>query len=482
MVDGPDVGTTTLWPALAPVHIRREMMSDSSREYIPGLIASLHRGTIGRRDFMKRAAAAGLSAGLIGQVVGRYEALAQDATPVSATSIGTPGHQHPTDTSKGTINIYSSWPLTGSYEQLGGDAVEAIKLCLEDFGNAAGGFAVQYEALDDGSAANNGGPDQAKETENVNRVVADADCMVYMATYNSGMAKIAIPITNEASLAQISYANTYPGLTKPIEGVTEEGEPDIYYPTGKRNYMRVCPADDVQGAAQANWAVNEMARTKAYVLHDQSLYGKGVAQVFRLAFEQLGGEIVGFEGYDPKASDYQSLMTSVADAGPDVVNVGATVDNNAAKLLQDMRGVMGEEVMFLGPDGLINEAFVQGAGDAAEGAYLTFAGYTPDELVRLGGAGADYVTRITERLGHGPDAYAVYSYETTVAVIQALDKVGEKDRTKILDTLFATEGFVSLLGGTWSFNDQGDTDSAVIGLSKIEGGVITYQKTIAGGE
>ena len=93
-------------------------MSDSSREYIPGLIAGLHRGTIGRRDFMKRAAAAGLSAGLIGQVVGRYDAFAQDATPsASATSIGEPNHQHITDTSKGTIKLFSSWPLTGSYEQ-----------------------------------------------------------------------------------------------------------------------------------------------------------------------------------------------------------------------------------------------------------------------------------------------------------------------------------------------------------------------------
>jgi branched-chain amino acid transport system substrate-binding protein len=457
-------------------------MSDSSREYIPGLIAGLHRGVIGRRDFMKRAAAAGLSAGLIGQVVGRYDALAQDATPsASATSIGEPNHQHITDTSKGTIKLFSSWPLTGSYEQLGGDAVEAIKMCLADFGNAAGGFALTYEALDDGSAAANGGPDQAKETENVNRVVADADCMVYMATYNSGMAKIAIPITNEAGMAQISYANTYPGLTKKIDGVTEEGEPDLYYPSGKRNYMRVCPADDIQGGAQADWAYNEMGRKKAYVLHDQSLYGKGVATVFKNDFEKLGGEIAGFEGYDPKASDYQSLMTSIADTGPDLVNVGATVDNNASKLLQDMRSVMGDEVMFIGPDGLINEAFVQGAGDAAEGAYLTFAGYTPDELVKLGGAGADYVNRITAILGHAPDAYAVYSYETTVAVIQAIDRVAEKDRGKILDNLFATEGFVSLLGGTWSFNDEGDTDSAIIGLAKVEGGKITYQKTIAGG-
>ena len=65
-------------------------------------------------------------------------------------------------------------------EQLGGDAVEAIKMCLDDFGNAAGGFKLEYEALDDGVAANNGGPDAAKETDNVNKVMADADAIVYM--------------------------------------------------------------------------------------------------------------------------------------------------------------------------------------------------------------------------------------------------------------------------------------------------------------
>jgi branched-chain amino acid transport system substrate-binding protein len=484
MVNGPDVGTKATTSAFSPMSIRREDMSDSSREYIPGLIAGLHRGTIGRRDFMKRAAAAGLSASLIGQVVGRYDAVAQDASPSpsgSATSIGVPGVQHVSDTSKGTINLYSSWPLTGSMEQLGGDAVEAIKMCLNDFGNAAGGFALTYTALDDGTAANNGGPDAAKETENVNRVVADADCMVYMATYNSGMAKISIPITNDAGLAQISYANTYPGLTKAIPGATEEGEPDVYYPSGKRNYMRVCPADDVQGGAAANWAYNEMSRKKAYVVHDQSLYGKGVAAVFDNTFKQLGGESLGFEGYDPKASDYQALMTSIADKGPDIVMCGATVDNNAAKLLQDMRSIMGDDVIFLGPDGLNNAAFVQGAGDAAEGAYITFAGYTPDKLVELGGPGADYVTRITQVLGHSPDAYAVYAYETTVVVLQTLDKVGEKDRGKILDAMIATEGFVSLLGFTWSFTETGDTDSAIIGLSKVESGEIKYQKTISGG-
>ena len=127
--------------------------------------------------------------------------------------------------------------------------------------------------------------------------------MVYMATYNSGAAKISIPIMNEAGMAMISYANTYPGSDQDDRGRTEEGEPDIYYPTGKRNYMRVCPADDIQGARGANWAYDERARKAAYVLDDQSLYGKGVAQVFNgHDFEKLGGEDSRLRGLRPEGA------------------------------------------------------------------------------------------------------------------------------------------------------------------------------------
>ncbi len=462
-------------------------MVRTSKESVPALIASLYQGSIDRRSFMMRAGAAGLSVGLIGQVIGRYDAVAQDATPAApatAMEIGMPGIEHITDTSKGTIKLYSSWPLTGAMDRTGNDAVSAIQLALEDFGNAAGGFAIEYEALDDGVAANNGGWEAGKETENANKVVNDPDAVVYLATYNSGAAKISIPITGAAGMAQISYANTYQGLTKNIPGAVEEGEPDLYYPSGKRNYMRLCPADDIQGAAQANWAYNEMGRRKAYILHDKSLYGNGVAAVFQNVFTELGGEVLGFEGYEPLADDYQSLMASIADKGPDIIQIGATVENNAAKLLQDMRGVMSvDDVLFLGPDGLNNTTFVDGAADAAEGAYLTFAGYTPDKLLEQGGAGADYVTRMLARLEYENasdiDAYAVYAYEVAVLVIQTLDIIGEKDRTKFLDTVFATEGFVSLLGGVWSFTETGDTDSAIIGLAQVVDGALAFQKVIS---
>jgi branched-chain amino acid transport system substrate-binding protein len=449
-----------------------------AKEWIPGLIAELHRGKIDRREFMKRAAAAGLSASLIGQVVARYDVVRAQET---ATQIGMPGIPHITDTSKGEIHLYSSWPMIGASEQIGGDSAESVRMALEDFGMAAGGFALKYEALDDAIAAT-GSWDAGKEAENANKVVNDQDAMVYIATYNSGAAKISIPILNEAKpgpMAMISPANTYPGLTKKIEGVTEEGEPEKYYPTGKRNYMRVVPADDIQGSAAANWAYNTKGFRKAYVLHDNQLYGKGVALVFRNTFEKLGGEILGFEGYDPNAPDYQALMTSIADKGPDVVYLGAIVNLNASKLLIDMRSLMPpEEVAFLGPDGLINQAFVDGAGDAAEGAFITFAGFTPDALLQKGGAGADWVKRMQERVGHEPDAYSVYAYEATVVAIQAIDKVQEKDRVKILDAMFATEGFKGLLG-EWSFTETGDTNSTTMTMNTVKDGKIVFQEVIS---
>lgn len=450
-----------------------------ARDYVVDLMARLHTGKISRRDFAKRAAAAGLSAGLIGQALRVASVRAQDATGTKASDIGLANVEHMTDTSKGTIKFYSSWPTTGQMKGTGGDAVVAVELCLEDFGSAAGGFAIEYEAMDDSSAANPGKWDTAKESENANKAVNDPDAMVYLGTYNSNAAKVSIPILNAvepAGMAMISFANTYPGLTAAVENATEPGEPEVYYPSGKRTYMRVVPHDELQGVAGANWAYNKLGKKKAFILHDLSLYGEGVATIFRLQWESLGGEVLGFEGYEPTAGDYQTKMTSIADSGPDILYVGATVENNPSKVLQDMRSVMTvEDTIFLGPDGLFSQSFIDGAGDAAEGAYVTFAGFPPGELE---GPGADYATRMEERLGYPPDAYAVYSYEAVVVALQAIDQVQEKDRGMILDAMAATEGFVSLLGGSWSFDANGDTDAKKMSVNIIEGTGFSFVEDI----
>jgi branched-chain amino acid transport system substrate-binding protein len=282
-------------------------------------------------------------------------------------------------------------------------------------------------------------------------------------------------------MAMISFANTYSGLTKDVPGI-EEGEPDQYYPSGERNYCRVIAADDIQGAAGAQWAVETQGVAKAYVLDDQSLYGHGCAQVFNDTLLELGVEVLGFEGWDPRAPDYQALMTKIADLGPDLVYASATVENNPSKVLLDMRSLMpADDVIFLGPDGLFAQAFIDGAGDAANGAYITFAGLPPSNLE---GPGADFATRLGEILGHTPDGYSTYSYEATVAVLQAIDAVGEKDRGAILEALMGTTNFTGLVGTTWGFTETGDTDAPIMSINEIipnDEGVleITYIESVA---
>ena len=86
----------------------------------------------------------------------------------------------------------------------------------------------------------------------------------------------------------------------------------------------------------------------------------------------------------------------------------------------------------------------------------------------LQGPGADYFTRISEILGHSPDSYATYGYESAVVVIQAIDQVQDKDRQKILDAMLATKNFTGLLGNTWSFTETGDTSSATMSVNEIK--------------
>lgn len=394
-----------------------------------------------------------------------------EATEPSASPSGDSGSGEAT---KGTIKIYSSWPLTGSSQKLGQDMVNGVRMAIEDHNNGvAAGYKIEYIPLDDATAAQ-GTWDAGKEAENANMVVADPDAMVYIGTYNSGAAKISIPILNEAGMAMISPGNTYPGLSKDIEGVVEENEPDVYYPTGERTYCRVVPSDEIQGVA-ATWA-KELGAQKVYVLHDTQLYGYGIAVVFEQTAREIGLEVLGIEGIDYKASDYRALMTKIKGMDPDLIFFGGLTDTNAGKLVQDMRAVGMTDVMFMGPDGIFNDDFITAAGPAAEGVYATFGGLPPSQL---SGKGADWYERYKEKFNSEPDAYAVYAYEAGSVVMQAIEKAGTKDRKAILDAIKSTADFDGLLG-TWSFTETCDTDSTKMSGNVVQNGKWEFVKQLGG--
>jgi branched-chain amino acid transport system substrate-binding protein len=366
-------------------------------------------------------------------------------------------------TSSNEIHIYSSLPRQGTNTEQTNTLVEQIKTVLD--GQKFGDFTVKYFDLDDSSAANNGDWDGAVEQANANKAAADPDAMAYIGTYNSGAAKLAIPILNAACLVMVTPANTYPGLTKVVDGVTQPGEPDTYYPNGYRNYARVVGTDDAQGNAAAQWA-KSLGGTKAYVIDDAQLYGAGLAKSFALGFTKAGGEVVSANGtsesFDAKATDYGALAQKIKASGADFIYVGSITGQNTGKLWKDLRSAM-PDIKIMSGDGVFEKSWYDGVGEAGNGTYLTFGAIGPDQLT---GSGKEWYEQYkTDHGGDSPAVYTAYGNAAATVVKDALTKAGTNDRWEVLKNVMATSG-LETVAGPITFDANGDPTA---------GGITEYQ-------
>ena len=370
-----------------------------------------------------------------------------------------------------TIKIISSLPRTGSANAQSQTMVNGIKMAIDEAGGNVGKFTITYEDWDDASPER-GQWDPALEAANAQKAVADRNILAYIGTYNSGAAKISMPILNQASLLMVSPANTYPGLTKP--GTGAPNEPQVYRPSGKINYFRVVPADDIQGEVAAMWA-KEIGIKKVFILDDRELYGKGIADVFERACRKLGIEVVGHEGIDPKAPNYRSLVTKIKSTGANMVYFGGTTQTNAGQVAKDLVAG-GADVKFMSPDGTREQAFIDAAGkDALDGrAYVTFGGLPPEQLK---GKGKEFYDNYKKKYHAEPEAYAVYGYEAARVVLEAIRRAGAKDREAITAAARGLKDFDGVLG-KWSFDENGDTSLKVMVVEAVKDGKFVPVKIV----
>ena len=384
---------------------------------------------------------------------------AATTAPTGGTATKPAACENKKGASSDKIVVYSSLPRQGSNTEQTDTLVEQIRNTLE--GKKVGNFTISYVDLDDSSAAKNGDWDGAVAQSNANKAAADPDAMIFIGHYNSGAAKLTIPILNQACLVMISPANTYPGLTKEVTGVTEPGEPGSYYPAGYRNYTRVITTDDKQGAAGAEWA-KRLGATKVYVLDDTQVYGKGLARAWALHAKNIGLAVVSpgetSEGFDAKATDYAALAEKIKAAGADFIYVGSITGQNTGKLWKDIRAAM-PDIKIMSGDGVFEKSFYDGAGTAANGTYLTFGGVGPDQLT---GAGKTWFEEYkTAHGGNQPSTYTAYGNASAAVALAALTAAGTNDRYDVLKAVFATS--LDTVLGKVSFDANGD--STIIALT-----------------
>ena len=379
-----------------------------------------------------------------------------------------------------TATIVSDLPLQGSSRGQQETVVNAITLALEERNYMAGDVQIEYVSQDD-ATAQAGKWDEARCAENAQSAAQDEQIVGWIGPYNSGCAAVQIPILNQAGLGMVSHGNTAVGLTKPGG---EPDEPERYYPTGQRNYTRVIVADDKQGRAGAVWMRDEGIQS-VYILDDQETYGKGLADQFQQNADELGIQVLGRESIDPNAANYRALMGRIAQLNPDAVYFGGITPNNVGQLVNDKvaAGMSNDDVIFMGADGILEEAFIEAAGDAGEGVYATFAGLPASELP---GAGQDFVQGYEERFPDSPvEALTAYGYEAANVLLDAIERAfnadGEVTREGVVRELFATGNYNGVLG-TWSFDENGDTTLTELSGERVQDGQFEFNRTIDVGE
>ena len=219
------------------------------------------------------------------------------------------------------------------------------------------------------------------------------------------------------------------------------------------NVNRVCGRDDVQGVVGAEFAKGLKIKT-AYVIHDKTTYGQGVAEFFRDHAKKIGIEVVGFEGTEEK-SNFDPIITPMRAKNPDLIYFGGIYDQ-AAPFFKQARE-KGVRSKFLGPDGMDSSDLVKIAGKTVVGMYYTTAA-APASSPQAKQFGEDYKKKFSKN----PEPYAAEAYVATAIAIKALESVTGGGKAPTRDAVAAAVRKVKYTGMTGSieFDDKGDPKKA----------------------
>ena len=366
----------------------------------------------------------------------------------------------------GTVDVYSSLPLQGASKDQTAAMVNGVKLALSQANNKAGDLNVKYTSLDD-STAQAGNWDPGQTAQNARKVAQDSKAIGYLGEFNSGASAISNPILNQAGIPQVSPANTYVGLTTNEPG-SEKGEPQKYYPSGQRTYLRIVPRDSIQAAALDTLMKGDGC-TKIAVANDKETYGAGLARLVKLQSSKVGVNIVVDSSIDKAASNYRSFAGTLKSKGADCFVFSGVTANGSVQLYKDVAAALPNAKLY-GPDGVCESGFTNpskkgipaslGKKFQCTVATLNLSSYP---------GGQQFLAAFKKKYGGAtPDPYAIYGYEGAKLFIDTIKGLGDKgsDKAAVLDALHNTKNRNSVLG-TYSFDQNGDTSLTDYGIYKV---------------
>jgi DNA-binding SARP family transcriptional activator/ABC-type branched-subunit amino acid transport system substrate-binding protein len=368
--------------------------------------------------------------------------------------------------------IVLSTALEGDLSANGVQTAEALRLLLEERGWRAGSTRIGLQACND-QTANANTPDLSRCQRNAEAIARTRSVVGVIGPLQSDCTGTTLPILSRAAggpIPVVGASATRVGLTRKTRGV-DPWEPNAYYPSGRRNFVRVVPADDIQGAAAAAY-LNRLGVRRAVVVRGDFL-GRILADSFSTAATRLGMRVPAALDWDPDAGDFRAVANRARRLSADAVYLAGVAQDNGPRLLTDLRAAL-PHGQLIGPDGMSQpELITREAGSAAEGFLSTISVIPPE---RLPGAGRRFVERFRRRFGEEPAFYAIYGAQAGQLLLDTIARTGP-DRRRVMAQLLRAHVTGGLIGD-FDIDRFGDTSLTRAGLYRIENGENRYVTSV----
>jgi len=380
---------------------------------------------------------------------------------------------------KAGIKIGVDLPLSGAEGLAGIPTLNGVRFFVHQH-PVLDGLNVVVDVRDD---AVQGIHDPKLGAQNVTAFVNDPLVMGVIGPFDSSVARVAIPLANQAHLAMVSPSASNQCLTKPAflpsglsptrlaVGCNQVGLPlpaDLR-PTKVNNFFRLATTDDLQGAAAADYGYKNLHLLRVAVLSDHEAYGQALANAFRTRFNKLGGLVVLYQDFAPAANlDLTGFFNQAKKEGAQAIYFGGVTANHVCSIRARMATVFGAATPLIGGDGIAEDpACVRDAGTNAAGIYATVPAVDPDQAPSAKAAIAAFKVEYPRTADYGP--YTMLAYDATAVLYDALDRAinaaGGKlpAREEVVARLAATTSFQGVTG-TVGFDPAGDTVRRVVSI------------------
>lgn len=333
----------------------------------------------------------------------------------------------PSQQQQDVVRIGAAGPMTGDQSKMGIDLRNAAELAVAQWNEKGGVLGKKIELLP--------GDDQAdpKQAVSIANKFVNQKAVAVVGHWNSNCSINASSYYADAGIVMISPASTNPRLTL----------------QGFKTVYRVCGTDDQQGSVAAEFVLKKLKPARIAIIHDKTTYGQGLADYFKKVVETKA-QVVYYDGIVSRDPDYKAVLTAMKEKRPDVYFFGG-VYPEAGRLVRQAKEIGLNAPMVTG-DGVYDPTFINIAGKAAEGTYVTF-GRDPGGIASARSFNDAYKAKYGE-----PGPYSIYAYDAANIILTAIQKTGSTDGGKLAAYISANT-FKGAFGDI-SFDKNGDVTTA----------------------